>query len=106
MDYVIIGMIVGISILAILGYVVYRNICWKHESLKETIDTMYKRYLNIEAILTKPPPQQEIKRMFISQKDQCETCDISPTRSSIMVRNKDLVEEKKRDSEDDEQTSK
>lgn len=83
MDYVTIGIIVGLACLAVALYFVYRRASADHEAVKVALNDAYKRVVMLEAILTKPPPRHEIRSVVESvAPDKCDGCSISPTRPS------------------------
>jgi hypothetical protein len=51
----------------------------KIKKQEETIHQMIEKQLRIEAIVTRPPPKQEIMSLFKSFKpDECNDCELEP----------------------------
>lgn len=69
---VVIG-IVGIIALAIVGYYLYKRI----GSQQGTIEALIMRQRYIDAIISRPPPRQEVASLFESTSN-CENCTLSP----------------------------
>lgn len=69
---IIIG-IVGIIALAIVGYYLYKRI----GTQQGTIEALIARQRYIDAIISRPPPRQEVASLFGSTSN-CENCTLRP----------------------------
>jgi len=72
-----IGIILGcvcLIAIAIGGYYLYNRIV----SQQQSIDTVISHQMDIERVLSRPPPRQELYSFMESQKNDCVDCEVTP----------------------------
>lgn len=88
--YEYIGIIVGVICIlavAVVGYFLYSRM----NGHQITIEQMIHRQRSLEAALLRPPPRQEIKSLYKSDKEDCESCVVKPFTETIPKDDQDLI---------------